>query len=229
MRTIEYKAGKVRYVNRQVRECTFMMTPPVKRKDIQMRSLFKTNVVKFMMSVAVALLLSMALMGTVGTVHAATSGGNASQLITRITIGLNADCSSVPNTPQAHAILTQHHLCGYGKSGPDTIVYGNCGSLSIYLYDHGGGYLQWRGEITSSLGPFVNAQYNGDLDNDTTGQFGSVSRNSGVVFTSDWLDIFPRYTPHSQMYGDIYFAKDLLWWGLTCTSNGYVWSSVYVR
>lgn len=194
---------------------------------MQVRSLLRAHALRLLMSVAMALTLSIALMGAFATVHAA-SRGNVGQLVTRMTVPLNVDCSSVPNTSRAHAILAQHHLCGYGKSSvitvPTTRVCGNCGCLSLALYNSGGGYVQWRGEITSSLGAMVNAFYSGSILNNDTHQGGPVNRNSGVIFTSDWLDIFPIYTRPGHVYGKITYAQDLLWWGATCTNTGLVYA-----
>src|SRR5579885_754165 len=96
------------------------------------------------LAVISALTLSVILLGLSGTAHAASGA----KLITTMTMGMKIDCSQVPNTEQAQALLTQHHLCGYGASSrsanPDTTVYGDCGSLSLNLFNSGGGYVQWK-------------------------------------------------------------------------------------
>lgn len=205
-----------------------------------MRSFLRTYVLKFSISVAIALVLSGALMGSFGTVLAA-SRSSASQPVVMM-VGMNVDCSRVPNTAQAHLILTQHHLCGYGTSSQQTvktvtpnavsaplavrrIVCGNCGCLILNLFNSGGGWLQWNGEITSSLGWMVYAQYSGYWVK-TSGTMGSLSftNGSGPIFTTDWLKPYPYYTRPGGVFGQINSAYSVLFYGLVCTSVDAVWN-----
>lgn len=148
-----------------------------------------------------------------------------------IRVPMNVDCSRVPNTAEAHGILAAHNLCGYGKrSGgvsPDNSVTGPCGTLSLSVFDSGGGYMQWKGEITSSLGPFVSASYSGSWANITLGTNGPVGRSYGG-FTTDWVDVFPILTGPGSVYARINTATDTLAYGLQCTNGSPVDDSTTV-
>ncbi len=159
------------------------------------------------------------------------SEDNVSQPLTTIDVPLDLDCSSVPNTPEAQAILTQHNLCGYGRIGGNVTpnaqrneVRGTCGTLSLYLNNARSGNVGWKARITSSLGFMVNASYSGELMNNDTGLVTSVSRSSGPILTADWNpERFTRYIGPGTVYGKIYFAKSTLIWGASCTNNDVVY------
>ncbi len=186
-------------------------------------------VVFFLLSV---LIVSVAFFGTTRTAHAAASSAPSNPMVATLTVGMNIDCSSVPNTAQAQSILQQKHLCKYAVSGrsspsPDIVrgrVCGDCGCLILNLFNAKGGYLQWNGEITSTQGPIVNASYAGSWTNNNLGTVGPVARNSGLIFTSDWLDIATFYTRAGTIYGRIDTATDTLWWGATCTNADSVYN-----
>ncbi|MBF6605703.1 MAG: hypothetical protein IVW53_09010 [Chloroflexi bacterium] len=148
-----------------------------------------------------------------------------------ITVALELDCSSVPNTPDARKALKDNGLCGFSKKGggitPYTTVSGTCGTLSLLLFDAGGGWMQWKAEITSSLGPFVFASYGGSWNN-WWGGFGPVGRSYGPGLTSDWLDIFGILTAPGYVTGQINWAQDTLWWGGTCRNDAVVGASTNV-
>jgi hypothetical protein len=147
-----------------------------------------------------------------------------------VQVALELDCSSVPNTPEARKVLRENRLCSYSKGGgitPYTTVFGNCGSLSLNVFNSGGGWMQWKAEITSSLGPFVFASYGGSWDN-WQGGFGPVGRSYGPGLTSDWLDIFGILTGRGHVVGQINWAQDTLWWGGTCRNVAVVGASTNV-
>jgi hypothetical protein len=147
-----------------------------------------------------------------------------------ISVALTLDCSSVPNTPEARKVLRDNGLCGFSKGGgitPYTTVIGNCGSLSLNVFNSGGGWMQWKAEITSSLGPFVFASYGGSWDN-WQGGFGPVGRSYGPGLTSDWLDIFGILTGPGHVVGQINWAQDTLFWGGTCRNTAVVGASTNV-
>ena len=101
---------------------------------------------------------------------------------------------------------------------PLSTVTSDCGSLSLFVSNNFGGALQWRGRITSRLGPFISASYQGSWSNLTNGRNGPVSRSySGI--TSDWLDIFPINTGTGSAFGIISVAAVRLWWGAWCVST----------
>lgn len=147
-----------------------------------------------------------------------------------ITVALELDCSSVPNTPDARKVLRDNGLCGYSKGGggitSNVTIIGNCGTLSLNLFNSGGGWMQWKAEMTSSLGPFVAAGYTGSWDNFNGGQ-GPVDRTF-VGLTSDWLDIFGINTGAGHVVGQINYAWDRLWWGGLCTNTAVLGTSVNV-
>lgn len=148
------------------------------------------------------------------------------------TVALSLNCSTVPNTELANEMMKKYNLCGRGSQqagdiGIDNAVVGNCGTLSLYVFDSRGGYMQWNGTITSSVGPFVYASYNGDWLNTTTNGGGLVSRNTGLTFATNWPDIHPIYTRPGLVDAQITSAFMQLSWGGQCTSNGtpydYTW------
>ena len=76
-----------------------------------------------------------------------------------IQIKLSVDCSHLPTSKKGLAALSQHNLCGLGKASsqvsPKTSIAGNCGNLSLNLYDDGGGVMLTQVSVTSYwyLGP----------------------------------------------------------------------------
>jgi len=178
-----------------------------------------------LMRVPIVRAITIAVIGTLLLVPGA-SAAPAPRPVVVINIAMTLDCSSVPTTKQAIEYMTAHQLCGYGLSvgdgsgvNPNTIVYGSCGSLSVYTFNLGSGNMQWKGEITSSLGPFVAAGYSGSWLNNTRGNGGGVGR-SFVGLTSDWLDIFAIYTRSGTVYSVISSAWDRLFWGGLCYAAG---------
>jgi len=161
----------------------------------------------------------------------AASPGQGQLLLTTI-IPLHADCTHVPNTKVAHEQLATYHLCGYGASvgviTPDSTVTGDCGSLSLNVFDSKNGILQWKAEIYSIAGPFVSASYSGDWLNRDNGRSADVVRSTGVTFTDDWLDIFPISTGPGWVWAKITAAQSTLWYGVICYNNGPVASGATV-
>lgn len=150
--------------------------------------------------------------------HASTSTAPTAAVVS---MPLTLDCASVPNTVQAQAFVRSRGLCSTkSATGPYMSVTGNCGTLSLYTTNSGGGYMGWHASISSSLGNMVYAQYNGSWQNTNTGYTGGVSRNSGAIFESYWFDAFPILTGPGFVASQIYQASDVLWWGATCTNNG---------
>lgn len=153
---------------------------------------------------------------------------------------MQLDCASVPNTAQAQAILQQYHLCQYSGSQTTSTadgvipsiakgrVCGSCGCLILNLYNSKGGYLQWNGEITSTLGAMISASYSGSWLNLNTNGSLPVNRSKAPMFTTDWLDIVAQYTKAGTIYGRIDTANDLLFWGATCTNADSVYNYVTV-
>ena len=175
------------------------------------------------MRILLARAIVIASIGAIAVVPAAAAA-SPTPSVPVVTVRMTLDCSSVPTTEQAVAYMTAHRLCGYGpaagsKITPDNTVYGSCGSLSVYAFNSGNGNMQWKGEITSGLGPFIAAGYSGSWLNNTHGYGGGVGR-SFVGLTSDWLDIFPIYTRSGTVYSQISSAWDRLWWGGLCTTSG---------
>jgi hypothetical protein len=85
------------------------------------------------------------------------------------TIPLSVNCNSAPNTAHVHQFFAAHHLCGYGTAsmaGPirDGSVSGNCGSLTNWISNLGGGNANNHVRITAVwwFGPIANAIWGGD-------------------------------------------------------------------
>jgi hypothetical protein len=136
-----------------------------------------------------------------------------------VTVPMQLDCSSIPATAQAKAALRLYRAClGWGGVTTAGTVVSNCGSLSLSVANGGAGTLQWRGRITSTLGPFMNASYAGSWANITNNRRGAVSRST-FGFSSDWSDIFPINTGAGSAFGIIGAAAVQLWWGPWCIST----------
>jgi hypothetical protein len=135
-------------------------------------------------------------------------------------VSMVLDCSSVPDTKEARAATRRYHICADGPGGvaPMSEVSSNCGNLSLFVSNNFGGALQWRGRITSKLGPFTWATYGGNWSNLTNGRSGPVSRTYGG-FTSDWLDVLSINTGPGSAFGSISAAAVRLWWGAYCIST----------
>lgn len=185
--------------------------------------------IRFIESIVGAVVIAMAILPM--TVQAASPVGASTpegQLVA--TIPMVVDCSNLPTGKRAEALLRKNHLCGFGPTDgitPENSVAGPCGTLSLYVYNAGDGNLQWKAEITSSLGPFTTAAYSGTWANTTLIQSGLVNRSfSGL--TTDWLDIFPILTGYGNVIGRINVAVDRTFWGLICYNVAPVDSTTYV-
>ena len=147
--------------------------------------------------------------------------------LAKYTAPLDLNCATVPDTKEAREALKKYNLCGYGEDDgevtPNTTVGGSCGTLSLYIYNSGGGYLQWKAEVTSSLGKMVAVRYSGYWEKLDVGPYGPINRDSGYIFTSDWLDIFPIYTGAGTIHGQIDYASSSLVWGGVCEGQGVVY------
>ena len=154
------------------------------------------------------------------------------QLILTITAPLYADCTSVPDTEAARNQLSRYGLCVYGASvdavAPNSTVIGNCGSLSLHVFNSGGGILQWKAEINSTAGHFIHGSYTGDWRNNDNGRSGGVTRDTGLTFTTYWLDTPPISTGAGEVWAKITAAQITLWYGVICYNNGPVASSIKV-
>jgi hypothetical protein len=110
---------------------------------------------------------------------------------------------------------------------PNAREDGDCGSFILDLFDQGAGYMQWKGEITSTQGPFTQASYSGYYD-PPLGAEVSVWRPMWVGLTSDWVNTFINYTGSGTVYGGVTAAVDILWWGGVCTLGNPLYEDVFV-
>jgi hypothetical protein len=162
-----------------------------------------------------ALLLSVAIIpGTVTAAHDPAKGSPPPG------VSMVLDCSSVPDTREARAATRRYHVCADSPGGVATMseISSNCGTLSLFVSNNLGGALQWRGRITSKLGPFTLASYGGNWSNLTNGHNGPISRNYGGI-TSDWLDVLSINSGPGSVFGNISVAIVRLWWGAYCIST----------
>jgi hypothetical protein len=136
-----------------------------------------------------------------------------------VSVPMHLDCSSVPATAQATAASRGFRACGGAgiakATGTNT---SNCGSLSLTVANAGNGFMQWRGQITSRLGPFMSASYGGTWSNLANGRQAVVTRST-FGFSSVWSDIFPANSGAGPVFGMITAAAFQLWWGAWCTSS----------
>lgn len=148
----------------------------------------------------------------------------------QMTVPLTLDCSSVPKTAAAIEEVTRGDLCGESaKSAPgsvaaqdsiaqDTIV-GDCGTLTLTLYNEDHGWVGTHTIITSFLGPMVHASYSGYVQNLNTGGSHSFG-GSGHLFGSIWSHNQSRYTGPGWVRGEIVTATSTLAWGGQCHGSG---------
>jgi hypothetical protein len=164
-----------------------------------------------------ALLLSLTM---VPTTMAARDPAKGSPAPVGAGVSMYLDCSSVPDTKEARAATRRYHICADSPGGvtPMSEVSSNCGTLSLFVSNDFAGALQWRGRITSKLGPFTLASYGGNWSNLTNGRNGPISRNYGGI-TSDWLDVLSINTGPGSVFGNISVAIVRLWWGAYCIST----------
>ena len=122
-------------------------------------------------------------------------------------------------------MLEKYGLCGYGKGKggitPDATVIGDCGTLTLELWDDPTPeWMHWQVTITSSKGAMVTASYNGNWHNYNTGGGNNVNRSSGPIFTSSWQDDLALWTAAGWVRGEVTSAQSTTWWGLVCVNNG---------
>lgn len=148
-----------------------------------------------------------------------------------ITLPLTVDCSSVPDTPEAREQLEKHKLCGYGQEPgepvPMATTIGNCGTLSLNVFDSRGGNMLWKMEMNSSLGPMGSASYTGAWRNLDLSVGGDVFRTTGPNLGT-WLDTFNIYTRPGRVAAKITGATLVTIYGLTCVNNGPLFEGVTV-
>lgn len=181
-----------------------------------------------LLSLAAAVSLSV----SAGPPVAVAAPPNATVPAYRVTIPLSVDCSVLPSGRLARELLRAHAVCGFGQAAAGAIsaqssATGNCGSVSLTVGNAGAGYLQWRAEITSSMGPFVFASYSGAWRNLSRRTAGTLSRNF-LGFTSDWVDSFRPYTRSGWISARMWNVGLITFWGLTCTNAQTVEDEAYV-
>lgn len=150
-----------------------------------------------------------------------------------IQIKLSVDCSHLPTSKKGLAALSQHNLCGLGKASsqvsPKTSIAGNCGNLSLNLYDDGGGVMLTQVSVTSYwyLGPIYRSVWSGswyNLDTGSGGSMGDVVLGTGYTRTSDTY----YYTDYGSIAGSLNYAQDQTVLGISCTSGSSLGASVYI-
>lgn len=148
-----------------------------------------------------------------------------------IILPMTADCSSVPDTPEAKEELAKYKLCGYGlepgEPSPMGVAIGNCGTLSLNVFDSRGGNMLWKAEMNSTVGPMAFASYSGDWLNTSTGAANGVGRSTGPNL-GNWLDIFNIYTGPGYVYAKISTASLTTAYALTCYNSSFVASGANV-
>ena len=107
-------------------------------------------------------------------------------------------------------------------------VYGNCGSLTLNLYNSGGGFLHWQTIITSTNGPLFSASYNGAAHNLDTGGGHYVSDSDSWIFSTSWQSDKAVYTGPGVIFGEILSASSTTINGTQCVAAGYPTDVVWV-
>lgn len=158
-------------------------------------------------------------LAVVPTAIAASPNSKKDPAPAEATVSMHVDCSTIPATRQARAAARRYGVCAEGGGpAPMSTITSNCGSLSLFVNNDGAGFLQWRGQIRSSLGPFVTGSYAGTWSNLTTKRQGPIGRNYAGI-TSDWLDSISINTGAGSVFGIIGGAAIHLWWGPWCIST----------
>ncbi len=180
----------------------------------------------------VVIVLSMAML--IGTANAGDSVEEPSEASSNntptVTAPLTLDCSSVPDTDAARKWLTLHNLCGYGSGTSERgTVVGNCGSLTLTLFNDFNQGVQWRMDMTSTLGPMIGGSFTGFTRNLDTGGYHSVSKYKPVMFTTHWTYYTHVPTGSGIILGEITSAISFLLWGATCTASSFPTDVVWVN
>ena len=171
--------------------------------------------------------------GGTGTAHAAPRSVDVSHVIEVARFGMTYNCASAPNTPTAKAALKKYHLCGYSASAPaakgptpETTIVGDCGDLSLYMFNLYNGSVEFAITITSTEGPLTYASYSGTWYNYDTGGGGNLGA-TGVGWFDPYTNNEVHHTNHGYVFGILTYAFDTPIFGGYCTNNGDPWDSVY--
>jgi hypothetical protein len=128
-----------------------------------------------------------------------------------VSVGLSVNCSQLPKSGKVLRVLAQHDICGLGKKEqiPNSSIRGNCGVLSLNLYDDGGGVMFTKVVVTSYwyLGPIYKFIWSGAWWNNDTqsgGPMGDLVIQTGYTITSDTL----YYTDVGSVVGSLTYAQD---------------------
>ena len=183
---------------------------------------------RFVPVVGVVILALTVFLGTVYADDASDADQAPNEPVDTIVVSLTVDCSLTPDTPEIRRELADRNLCEYGNGTVDGdeevepygTVFGNCGSLTLNLFNSGGGFLHWQTIITSSQGPMFSASYSGNAHNLHTGGGHYVSGSDSWIFSSYWQDDQAVYTGPGVIWGIITSARSTLVWGGVCTAAG---------
>lgn len=143
---------------------------------------------------------------------------------TVITVPLQVNCSSVPHTIEAVEALKRLHACGNAprkKSiSPNDTVYGNCGTLSLFITNEGGGDLLWHVIVTSVGFPITSASYVGNFTNWSQGWGPWYVSNAIAGYNSYvWSDYQTLWSGVGNVQATV-SATDTLWFGIVCGGTG---------
>jgi len=124
------------------------------------------------------------------------------------------DCDT--SAPRALPMLKAKGLCPEeGGVAPDNIVYGNCGSAFLWIYDHGtGGYAGFSQGVDSTLGAIVYLNHNLTWTNWSQGRTGGWS-GSAFPFSSSWTKNTEAFTDAGYVTG-AWSGYVILWNGIRC-------------
>lgn len=148
-------------------------------------------------------------------------------------VGLSVNCNKLPTSGQALKVLADRHICGLGvknsKVHQGSSISGNCGTLSLNLYDDGGGVMLTQVVVTSYwyLGPIYKFIWSGAWWNNDTqsgGAMGDVVFGTGYTRTSDTY----YYTDYGSVVGSLTYAEDQTIFGITCTNVDSLGAWVYI-
>lgn len=152
------------------------------------------------------------------------------ELVATATVDMVADCSNRGVGASAlRSIFSGRDPCrGAGGGMAKSTVYGDCGSLTLNLYDDGGGWLQYQVIITSTMGPLFSAAYGGVAHNLHTGGGHYASGSDSFIFSSSWQDDEPPYTGRGVIFGETLWAESATITGQSCQAAGTAVDVVFV-
>lgn len=143
-----------------------------------------------------------------------------------VTVPLSIDCAAM-QAGTADQQARAREVCGSseGEMSPNSVVYGTCGSSTLWVWNDGAGHAGIYGAAHSTQGPIVYISFGINWTNVDTGASGYFS-GSNWPWSSDWSTYRTPYTGagyvQAWMSGQVQTAL-----GYVCNIN-YPWDAAQI-